>query len=62
MPRPFTMIATLFINLVSLGHFLRVVTAIDLIIGGFSIPLWMSAVAGVFCAGLAFMLYKERWS
>jgi hypothetical protein len=51
--------ATAFLGLVSLGHAVRVILHLDLQIGAFQVPQWMSLLAFLFCGALAILLYKE---
>ena len=62
MKTPVTFLAVIFISLIAIGHALRVITGVDLIVAGIQAPMWASVVAAVFCAVLAFLLYKERGS
>ncbi len=57
--RPAALIATVFLALVALAHLFRLVLGVEVIAGGVSIPLWLSAVACVFTGGLAVLLWRE---
>ncbi len=57
--KPTALIATVFLGLVALAHLLRLVLGVEVIAGGVTIPLWLSAVACVFTGGLAVLLWRE---
>ena len=58
--KPATMISTLFLAMVAIGHLLRLVLGVEVIIGGFVIPLWVSVIACVGPAGLAVGVWREN--
>jgi hypothetical protein len=58
--KPATMISTLFLAMVAIGHLLRLVRGVEVIVGGFVIPLWVSVIACVVPAGLAVGLWREN--
>lgn len=60
MHRPASMISVLFLSIVSIAHLARVIYDVEFIVAGISIPVWMSAVAFVFCGLLAVWLFRER--
>jgi hypothetical protein len=45
--KPFTAIAILFFSLVAVAQILRVLIGVEIIVNGFRMPLWVSAVAAV---------------
>ena len=53
------LIATIFLALVALAHFLRLVLRVEVVAGGVIIPLWLSAVACLCTGGLAMLLWRE---
>jgi hypothetical protein len=57
--KPVARIVTLFLVLVALAQFLRLVLQVEVVAGGVHIPLWLSALACVFTAGLAILLWRE---
>ena len=57
--KPFTMIAIGIFSLICLVHMVRLVYGLDIVIGGWSVPLWVSVPGAVVTGGLAFMLWKE---
>ena len=46
--KPFTTITILFFSLVAVAQILRVFVGVEIIVDGFRMPLWVSAVAAVF--------------
>ncbi|MDE3246479.1 MAG: hypothetical protein KGN80_10345 [Acidobacteriota bacterium] len=52
-------IATVFLGIVALAHLFRVVFRLNIQVGSFSVPPWMSLVAFLFCGVLAILLFKE---
>jgi hypothetical protein len=57
--KPVARIVTLFLALVALAQFLRLVLQVEVVAGGVRIPLWLSALACVFTGGLAILLWRE---
>ncbi len=57
--KPVARSTTLFLALVALTHFLRLVLKIEVVAGGVRIPLWASALACVVTGGLAILLWRE---
>ena len=57
--KPIARLATLFLTLVALAQFIRLVLRIEVVAGGVHIPLWASAVACVVTGGLAILLWRE---
>jgi hypothetical protein len=57
--KPAAMISTLFLGVVAIGHLLRLVLCVDIIVGGVVVPLWVSVIACVVPAGLAVALWQE---
>ncbi len=57
--RPFTMIAALIFALMAIGHVLRLVFAIDVVIGSMSVPLGVSIPVVVLAGGLAVLVWRE---
>jgi Na+/proline symporter len=58
--RPVARITTIFLALVALAQFLRLVLRVEVTAGGVSIPLWASLLACVFTGGLSIMLWREN--
>ncbi len=57
--KPAALITTAFLVLVALAHLLRLALRVEVMAGGVTIPLWLSAVACVFTASLAVLLWRE---
>jgi hypothetical protein len=57
--KPIARITTIFLGLVSVAQFLRLVLQVDVVAGGVRVPLWASALACVFTGGLAILLWRE---
>ncbi len=57
--KPIARLTTIFLALVALAQFLRLVLQIEVVAGGVQIPLWASAVACVVTGGLAILLWRE---
>ena len=56
---PVARIVTIFLTLVAVAQFLRLVFQVEVIAGGVRIPLWASALACVITGGLAILLWWE---
>jgi len=54
-----SLLATAFLGIVSLAHVLRVIFRLDVQIGNFHVPQWMSLLAFLFCGALSILLYRE---
>jgi hypothetical protein len=57
--KPFTWIASGIFALMALVHIYRLIRPFEIIVCGCHIPIWVSAVAAVICAGLSWMLCRE---
>jgi hypothetical protein len=57
--KPFSLIAALVLGLVAVVQLLRVILGWSVVINGFAIPLWASAVACLVAAALAAMVWRE---
>jgi hypothetical protein len=57
--KPIARITMLFLALVALAQFLRLVLQVEVVAGGVRIPLWASALACVVTGGLAILLWRE---
>lgn len=55
----FSMIASVVFALVAVLQLLRFVLGWTVLVNGFSVPLWASAIAFVFAAGLSVMVWHE---
>jgi hypothetical protein len=57
--KPFTTLAALIFALMALVHLYRLIRPFELVIGGWTAPLWISGVGVAIPALLAFMLWRE---
>ena len=57
--KPFTILCTAVLSFIALAHILRMLFGWEVIINGLHVPLWASAIAIAFFAGLACMLWRE---
>ena len=57
--RLFTKIAALLLGVIAVAHVLRLVYAVELIVGGMVIPVGASLPLAVVVAGLAWMVWRE---
>jgi hypothetical protein len=57
--KPFTAIAVGIFSLICLVHIVRLVAGLDITVGGWAVPLWVSVPGAIVTGGLAFMLRKE---
>ena len=57
--KPFTSVAVVVFSLVALAQLLRVALGWDVTVNGFLIPAWVSVIACVIAATLAFKLWRE---
>ena len=57
--KPFTRIGATVFAIVCLAHLARLCLRWDITIHGISIPLWVSAIAGVVTGSLAGLLWRE---
>ena len=57
--KPIARLTIIFLTLVAVAQFLRLVFQVEVVAGGVRIPLWASAVACVVTGGLAILLWRE---
>ena len=57
--KPFSLVAALVLGVVALVQLLRLILGWSVVVNGFAIPLWASAVACLVAAGLAVMVWRE---
>jgi len=57
--KPFTAIASIVFVLVAFAHLLRLLSGAEVLVNGRMLPMWLSAIAPVLLAGLAWMLWRE---
>jgi hypothetical protein len=58
--KPFTSLAIVVFALLALLQLARVLLGWTVVVNGFAVPIWASAVAAIVAGGLALMLYRER--
>ena len=58
--KPVTTIVTIFLVAISIGHFLRVIFQVKVIANGVIISIWLSILACIVTAVLAFLLWREN--
>jgi hypothetical protein len=58
--KPASLIASIFIGLVALGHLARLILHTQVLVGGHAIPVWLSAPAFLLLAVLAVFLVREQ--
>ena len=54
-----SLIAVVLFSLISLGHLLRLVFGVDVLVGGITVPRWVSVVGFIIPILLALALRKE---
>ena len=57
--KPVARITAIFLALVAVAQFLRLLLRVEVVAGGVRIPLWASALACLFTGGLAILLWRE---
>ena len=57
--KPFTTIAVALLTLIALVHLLRLFAGWEVVVSGFVIPVWWSAIGLVIAGGLALMVWRE---
>jgi len=57
--KPIARLTTIFLALVALAQFLRLVFQVEVVAGGVRIPLWASTVACAVTGALAILLWRE---
>ena len=58
--KPATLVTVVFLSLIALAHLLRLVFAVEWVVGGVVIPMWPSVLAVLFASALAVMLLREQ--
>jgi len=58
--KPVSLTVTLILVLVAVAQLLRFAFKVEVVAGGFIVPLWLSLAASVFAAALAFLLWREN--
>jgi hypothetical protein len=57
--KPFTIVAVAFLVLIAIVHLLRLFTGWEVVVVGFVIPVWWSAIGAFVAGGLALMVWRE---
>jgi hypothetical protein len=57
--KPFTTIAVALFTLIAVVHLLRLFAGWEVVVVGFAIPVWWSAIGLVVAGGLALMVWRE---
>jgi hypothetical protein len=57
--RPFTTIAVAIFSVIALVHLLRLFFGWEVMVAGFVIPVWWSALGLIVAGGLALMVWRE---
>jgi hypothetical protein len=57
--KPFTTIAVVLLAVIAVVHLLRLFTGWEVIVSGFTVPVWWSAFGLVVAGGLALMVWRE---
>jgi len=60
--KPATTVTAILLFLIAIAQLLRFIFQVEVVAGGFRIPLWPSAIACIVAAILAIMLWRERRS
>jgi len=58
--KPASFLATVFLAVVALAHLARLLLRLDVQIGRYPVPPWMSVAAFLFCGVLALLLCQEN--
>jgi hypothetical protein len=57
--KPFTTLAVAVFSVVAVLHLLRLFAGWEVVVVGFVVPVWWSAIGLVVAGGLAFMVWRE---
>ena len=57
--KPFTTIAVAVFTLMAIVHLVRLFAGWEIVVSGFVIPVWSSAIGLVVAGGLALMVWRE---
>jgi hypothetical protein len=57
--KPFTTAATIILAILAIAHLYRLVSGLEVVVGGKVIPLWVSAFGALLAAVLALMVWRE---
>jgi hypothetical protein len=60
--KPFTTLAAVLFALIALAHLCRLIWGLEVVVGGTTLPQWVSLPGLIVAAGLALMLWRESRS
>jgi uncharacterized membrane protein YvlD (DUF360 family) len=60
MSKPFTMIAVGIFTFVALAHLCRLYQGWDIVIAGWTVPMWASILGAIVPGALAYLLWHEN--
>lgn len=60
MSKPFTLVTVIVLSLIALLQLVRFVMGWEVVISDVTVPIWVSPIACLLAAGLAFMLWREN--
>lgn len=55
-----TKIAVALLALVAIGHLLRLLFGLEVVIGGWAAPMWASVIGTLVPGALAYLVYREH--
>ena len=58
--KTFTLLAIIFLSIVTVFHILRIVTGTSITINNWPVPIWLNGIGAFITGGLAIMLWKEN--
>ena len=58
--KPFTLVAVIFLSIITVMHILRIVTRREILINNWPVPMWLNGIGAVIAGGLAIMLWREN--
>jgi hypothetical protein len=57
--KPYATAAAVLLGVVALAHLYRLIQPFDVVVAGWAVPQWVSAVALVVTGGISVMLWRE---
>jgi hypothetical protein len=60
--KPASLMAVLIFSLVAMAHLLRLISQVEVLVGGAAIPMWVSVVGLIVSGALAVALWREAQS
>jgi len=57
--KPFTNVAAVLLGIVALAHLYRLIRPFEVLVAGWAVPQWVSAVALIITGGISVMLVRE---